>query len=460
MKYCYRHSAVVMIMITVLSAEQHFVLPGGTLRAAIAMAHPGDTIVVSSGIYNGNIILSKRLSLIGSDNAVLRGDGKGSVVTVNADSCVIRNIIVENTGRDLLYEDAGILLLSDHNTVQHSVIRNTLFGIYIKQSDGNTIANTTITSFRDLDQGQRGSGIHVWNSHRNNLIGNSISHARDGIYIQNANHTYIADNNVHSLRYGLHYMYADSNTFLRNSFYDNVAGAAVMYTRNIVMKHNLFLRNRGFASYGILLQDCHFSFADSNIIADNVTGIFMEASTNNLFNNNIIAQNDFAMQMYQNSINNVFTGNSFIDNLNPLTLVGKRTDSHWSRNHIGNYWSAYEGYDLDADGIGDIPMRIQNVFNYIEGKNANVRLYLYSPASQALALSAKAFPIIDINNEIDTDPLTTPGNIEWAYDLLQSIPGSEKRTTRGNTAAGFIFISLTVAVGFIIIHMQRKEQRR
>lgn len=459
MKIYILHIILSVLTATAVIAEQYYVMPGRSLNSAIERAHPRDTIVIGSGIFNGNILLSKTVTLMGTKNSVLRGDGKGSVVIVNADSCVIRNVIVENTGRDLLYEDAGILLLSDHNTVQHTVIRNTLFGMYLKQSDGNIIAENIISGFFDLDQGQRGSGIHLWNSHRNVLIGNTISHARDGIYIQNANHTYIADNNVHSLRYGLHYMYADSNTFLRNSFYDNVAGAAIMYTRNIIMKHNLFLRNRGFASYGILLQDCHFSFADSNIIADNVTGIFMEASTNNLFYNNIIAQNDFAMQMYQNSVNNVFTGNSFVDNLNPLTLVGKRTDSHWSRDHVGNYWSLYEGYDLDADGIGDIPMRIQNVFNYLEGKNANVRLYLYSPASQALALSAKAFPIIDINNEIDAYPLMFPGSLTWAHALLHSIPGSDRNRPNGNTKAGFMLMSMTVATGYFIFHMQRKERR-
>jgi hypothetical protein len=50
-------------------------------------------------------------------------------------------------------------------------------------------------------------------------------------------------------------------------------------------------------------------------------------------------------------------------------------------------------------------MKIQNVFHFLEGQNANVRLYLYSPASQALAVAAKAFPIININQEADTYPL-------------------------------------------------------
>jgi nitrous oxidase accessory protein len=203
-------------------------------------------------------------------------------------------------------------------------------------------------------------------------------------------------------------MYADSNIFLRNNFHDNVAGAAIMYSTGIRMRHNIFAHNRGFASFGILFQDCHGLIADSNVVTDNVVGMFFEASTDNLFRNNVIAQNDIGLEMFQNSINNTFTENNFIDNLNPLAIVGKRTESQWSANGRGNYWSSYDGYDIDGDGIGDVPMKIQNVFQYLEGQNANVRVYLYSPASQALATASQAFPIIKINEEADPFPIMRP----------------------------------------------------
>ena len=168
-----------------------------------------------------------------------------------------------------------------------------------------------------------------------------------------------------------------------------------MYSRGITIRKNTFSHNRGFASFGILFQDCQQCTADSNFITDNVCGMFLEGTKNNYFEHNVVAQNDVALQMYQNSTNNIFTENNFIDNLSPLSLVGIHTETIWNKNGKGNYWSNYEGYDLDNDGIGDVGMKIQNVFDYLEGKNANTRLYLYSPASQAIAVSAKAFPIID-----------------------------------------------------------------
>ena len=392
-----------------------------SLQALVQTAQRGDTIVVPAGNYDGNLVLDKKLTLLGRGHAVIRGDGKGSTILITADSCVFQGFAVERSGRMLVHEDAGILIKSNGNVVAENVLRDVLFGIYLLNADDNVIAHNLVYGRQDLALGERGSGIHVWNSHRNRFIGNTITKARDGFYIQNANHTHIEGNNVYGLRYGVHYMYADSNVFLRNQFYDNVAGAAIMYSKHIIIRHNRFVRNRGFASFGILFQDCHDSVADSNIIADNVAGLFLEASTNNLFRHNIIAQNDVALQMFQNSESNTFSKNNFIDNLNPLSLVGKRTLTRWHEHGEGNYWSGYRGYDLDGDGLGDIPMKIQNAFDYLEGRYPNLRLYLYSPAAQALAVAAEAFPIIEINNEADQYPLMRPVNLQRIAHLGENL---------------------------------------
>jgi nitrous oxidase accessory protein len=382
------------------------------LQSQINAARRGDTIFVAAGIYHGNLVVDKKLTLIGHDWPVIRGEGKGSVITITADSCVLNGFVIEHCGKMLVHEDAGILIKSSYNQIEGNKLRDVLFGIYLLHAQHNLVADNNIVGRKQLEVGERGSGMHIWNSQRNRFIGNVITEVRDGFYIQYANHTVIEHNEAFNLRYGLHYMYADSNVFLHNKFHDNTAGAAIMYSRGIVMRRNTFVHNRGFASFGILFQDCHNAIADSNIIADNVIGMFFEASTNNFFRHNIIAQNDVALQMFQNSERNTFTENNFIDNLNPLALVGKRTLTHWNENNNGNYWSAYDGYDLDGNGIGDIPMKIQNVFDYLEGRYPNLRLYLYSPASQALAVAAKAFPIIEINQEADERPLMRPVDLK------------------------------------------------
>jgi len=425
--------------------------PGGaSLQSIIDEARPGDVLIVPPGVHKGNIVLRERLTLNGIGKPVLRGEGHGSVVTILADSCVINGFIIEDSGTMLVDEDAGVLIKSDGNRIEQNELNDVLFGIYLLGGQGNAIIRNTILGRPELSLGERGSGIHLWNSRENRLVGNMITGVRDGIYIQNANHTWIEACEVRGVRYGLHYMYADSNTFRWNSFQGNIAGAAIMYSRDITMLHNVFANNRGFSSFGVLFQDCHRLIVDSNVVADNGVGMFLEASTDNTFRNNMIARNDLALQMFQNSTHNSFARNNFIDNLSPLSIVGKRTESLWSENGHGNYWSSYDGYDLDADGIGDIPMKIQNVFQFLEGRYPNVRLLLYSPASQALSVAAKAFPVIAINEEEDGYPLMSPIPLGLPRNSPEA-PGPMVPTL------SLVLLLGTVSTGFVWLHIRLRK---
>lgn len=423
------------------------------LQERIQRARPGDTVVVVPGVYAGNLVLDKRLILIGVDKPVIRGEGKGSCITILVDSCVVAGFVIERSGNELMAEDAGVLIKSNRNRIVHNELRDILFGIYLLEADENEIVGNTVFGRKEIDYGSRGSGIHIWNSHRNFFRDNSIEYARDGFYIQYANHTVIERSKVAHTRYGLHYMYADSNSFRFNSFTENVAGAAIMYSKEITFRHNIFAHNRGFASYGILFQDCRGIVADSNIIVDNAVGLFFEASSGNRIAHNIIAQNDLALQLFQNSTGNIFFENNFIDNLSPLSIVGKRTESQWSWQGRGNYWSSYDGYDIDHDGIGDVPMKIQNVFQYLEGRSPNLRLYLYSPASQALAAATQTFPVIKINEELDPVPLIRPADLSRlpAMALNAHTPPVNK--------VNLAWVGLGVVCGVLGIFLGRLVQR-
>jgi nitrous oxidase accessory protein len=231
---------------------------------------------------------------------------------------------------------------------------------------------------------------------------------RDGMYLQNAYQSFIAGNRVNHLRYGLHYMFSDDNRFEDNDFYDNVAGAAIMYSRHIQFRRNSFVHNRGFSSFGILFQDSHNCVAEDNTISNNAVGVFMETLTDTQFRRNTIAGNDIAIQAFSSAERDVFSRNNFIDNLSPFQLIGKVTDIRWSEGGVGNYWSEYDGYDLNGDGIGDVPFKIQNLFEDLEANYPRLRLYLLSPASQALAASERSFPVLEGPRTFDPAPLMRP----------------------------------------------------
>lgn len=408
-----------------------------SIQNAIAAAQPGDVIEVRAGTYNENLLVDKQLTLIGIDRPIVRGKGSGSVVVITAGSCVFRGFLVQHSGGDLQTEDSGILLKSSNNRIEQNELSDILYGIYFYRSHGNSIRWNTIRGRRELEAGERGAGLHLWDSPNNTIEDNTISEMRDGLYIQSCNDNQVRRNHVSNLRYGLHYMFSDRNVFEDNFFEHNVAGAAIMYSNHIEFRRNAFVHNRGFSSFGILFQECNELVAENNFIIDNATGIFTEALRKTKFRRNVVAQNDVAIQMFSNSDDNIFTENNFVDNLSTLQLIGKSTTTKWSENGRGNFWSGYDGYDMNEDGRGDVPQQVQDVFEYLAGNHPRLQIYLDSPAAKALSVAERTFPVLKSSHEIDSAPLMRAVDLRYPF-------AAEKRNR------GFVLLpTLIAAVTFI-----------
>ncbi len=432
----------------VVGSNAHY----SSVQLAIDSAQAGDTIQVRAGTYTGNLAINKQITLEGLERPTLRGEGVASVITVFADGCVIRGFVIEHSGGELTREDSGILLKSSNNRIEDNQLRDILYGIYFYSSHNNTIRRNQIRGRTELEEGDRGAGLHLWNSPDNIIEDNTISEERDGMYIQSCNGNKIRRNRVTNLRYGLHYMFSDRNVFEDNFFSNNVAGAAIMYSNGIEFRRNTFIHNRGFSSFGILFQECSELLAEENFIVDNATGIFMEALRKTTFRRNTIANNDVALQMFSSSDANVFTENNFIGNLSPLQLIGRSTTTRWSENGRGNFWSDYDGYDLNEDGRGDVPLRIQNVFEHMEGNHPRLRLYLDSPAARAMAVAEKTFPILRGSSEIDEAPLMK--RVELRYPFAAEQPARRMH-------AGLMLVSLLIlSSGAMVIWKGQRPRRK
>ena len=402
---------LVLFLLTAARGEVFTVGDGGqfsNINSAIAAAKSGDEIIVLPGVYTENIILDKPLTIIGQGRPEIAGTGRDSVITVTASGCTVRGLIVRHSGGDIRAEDAGILLRSNSNIIENNELSDILFGIYLYGANNNFIHANTVTGRSELEVGERGAGLHLWNSSDNQLNDNVITQTRDGIYVQSSPRNTMNGNEVSGVRYGLHFMSSDENRFQGNNFHDNVAGAAIMYSRGIELRQNAFVHNRGFSSFGILFQDCRECVTENNLVANNATGIFAEGMRDSVFRRNTISENDVAAQIFSSSEHNTFTGNNFIDNISPLQMIGKSTSTAWSDGTAGNYWSDYNGYDMDGDSIGDVPFKLQNVFEYLEGSYPRIRIYLNSPAAQSVVAAERSFPIIEGSNQVDPKPLMRP----------------------------------------------------
>jgi nitrous oxidase accessory protein len=406
------------------------------IQKSIDAVEPGHPVVVRAGTYDGDLIIDRAITLVGIGRPVLRGTGHGSVVRIRAANVTIEGFDIDGGGTgDLGRDTSGIHVAAPRATIRDNHIRQSLFGIYLRESDDALVENNSIDGSPGRPPGEIGSGIHLWNSQRFRLRGNTITGTRDGLYIQSSAHGLVTGNRATDLRYGLHYMFSDDNVFEDNVFENGAAGAALMYSNRLAFRRNRFVRNRGFASVGLLLKACDEVIAEDNLIADNARGIFLEGSNRNRFVRNIVALSDMALVIYDSSGANVFEGNAFIGNLAPLALSGKRTDTRFDR----NYWSDHGEPDLDDDGIADRPYRLSNVFDHLRGNLTAADLFSQSTAAAALGAAEKVFPVLDPIPVIDNHPLARAPR-------LSAVP-TEPRMPGSPAAAGMVLPALLLIIG-------------
>jgi parallel beta-helix repeat protein len=117
---------------------------------------------------------------------------------------------------------------------------------------------------------------------------------------------------------------------------------------NYAVINNTILRNN---YYGLQLTKSNNSRIFNNLILNNsYAGMYIhESSSANVFFENTIKDN-FIGLWSQNSQPSIFYHNNFVNNTNQALID---ISMIWDNGEEGNYWSDYEGIDVDLNGIGD-----------------------------------------------------------------------------------------------------------
>jgi nitrous oxidase accessory protein len=377
------------------------------IAPAIAAAADGDEIRVRDGVYREDLVLSRRVALIGEGRPVLFGTGHGTVIDVQADGCEVRGFVIDGTGVGSTNQmDAAIRLTSNRNVVADNVMRRVFYGVVIAGGAHNTVIGNDIEGLLDLPFGRRGDGIYVYRGAGNVLLNNRIVGQRDGIFLQYAHAGRVEANTVTESRYGLHDMFADDTIIRRNTFSRSLVGANLMNSRRLTLEHNEFRHNRGVTAVGLSLKDCDGSRILRNRFTANARGLQLDGASSNSFLDNRFSQNDTAIRLQANAERNTFSRNRFRQNWSDVVQSGGDSTNVWSQGGTGNAWSTYAGFDFDGDGIGESAHLLVRPFERIEGANDLARLYLQSPAAGALDLVARS-ALTANDASADHHPITT-----------------------------------------------------
>jgi nitrous oxidase accessory protein len=436
------------------AAAVHTVADGESIGAVLRRVAPGDTVRLTGREYHENLTIDVPITLTGDGLPKIRGGYQGDVLHITAAGTVVEGIHVSEAAPLLTKDRACVLVEADSVTIRDSVISEALHGIYVKAGNGTRIMGNRIQGRLDLIEADRGNGIHLWNSQGNRVLDNEIFNVRDGIYFSFAHETTVERNHVHHARYGLHYMDSHRNSVSDNRFEHNVAGAALMYSEDISFARNTFARCRGYRAYGILLQSMQRVTASSNLILDNSRGIFLNNSDDNRFEHNDVVDNDLAIQRNGGCDGNLFARNNFLDNLSELLLDVSDRRTRWADADTGNHWSRYRGYDLDRDGIGDVPFAVQNVFQVMESRVPEVRFYLLSPAAELLRIAERALPILNLGDVEDPRPRMQPvDNDEVPWEAAGILTGAPSPLWFG------LYVAVSLVVPGALIFLTRVRRR-
>ncbi len=345
---------------------------------------------------------------MGKNFPIVDAESKGEIFKINSDSVSICGLQIQNVGISYTQDRAGIKINKRKNcVVENNKLQNTYFGIYLLSSENCIVRGNEVVGFEKRET-QTGNAIHLFRC-KNILIENNIlSGHRDGIYFEFVENSKILNNkSSHQLRYGMHFMFSHDNEYFHNEFSDNGAGVAVMYSKNIFMHENIFSDNWSPVSNGILLKDITDSRIEKNSFERNTIAIYAEGCIRIAITSNNFSKNGWAIKILGNCEKNNFIQNNFIGNTFEV-VTNSSTNNNFFEN---NFWSEYSGYDLDKDGIGDVPHSPVKLFTYIVENIPPSIILLRSLLVDLLNLAEKVTPVITPETLIDAKPVMK--QIKW-----------------------------------------------
>jgi len=278
-----------------------------SIQEAINNANPGNTIFVYNGTYYEHVIINKSLSLIGQNVEIttIDGSGTGTAIHISANNVKVQGFTVRNGETGIHLKNCNTII------IEETRIENNIFdGIKMESSINTTIRRNTIEKISQ-------NAIYLLNSSSNVIVYNNIT----------------CDSRW---SYGILLYHSNNNTINHNSVKGtapegNEGGIGLLYSYNNSISNNFISNN-------------------------NWCGISLRYSNNTLvWGNTIIGHKWFGVRLTY-SYHNIIYCNNFVDNNYQASL--ENANATWYFMNLGNYWSGYEGQDLEPDGVGDKPYEI------------------------------------------------------------------------------------------------------
>jgi len=309
---------------------------GSVEPASAPVERVGSVYTLTKDIYNSSLIIK-------ANNVVVDGGG----------------FLLDGPGQNYNYGDRGwfegVSVVSlDNVTLKDFVIRGYDYGVMIAYSSGVQLVDSSVfetvyvcnASYGCLLKDNEFSRVELRSS-QNVVTLNNFTLSNSGLYVE-----------------------GDNNQITNNIC---TGGIFVVGSKNNQVSNNILFAGIEVSS------NCSYNEVFANQIDySKGYGLTVLNSFNNHFYNNTIKNCQIGIVLadalppfgYANSSDNSFYQNTLINNTKNAYFSQYQTDYYsfnsWDNNQTGNYYSDYNGTDVNGDGIGDTPYIISpnNQDNY------------------------------------------------------------------------------------------------
>ena len=109
---------ILLILLSVTAYAHTIIVSPGEFKKAVVLAKNGDTILLKEGVYKeGNLTITKSITIIGQGNVVLDGEKKYEIMTLSGKNIVVKNIHFQNAGYSVMNDFAAIKIIDANSLV-------------------------------------------------------------------------------------------------------------------------------------------------------------------------------------------------------------------------------------------------------------------------------------------------------------------------------------------------------
>ena len=328
---------------------------------------------------------------------MIRSSGAGTTIRLEADGATVLGITVDGSGGRFDLLDAAVRIEGKGVRVEGVRIRNAVFGLLAEKSKQVILRGNEVKGDPEQTLGMRGDGIRLWETSDSRVEDNVLQDSRD-VVVWYSSRNLLLRNRIERGRYGTHLMYSHENRLEGNRYVGNVAAIFVMYSRDVQIRDNLLADSGGAAGMGLGIKESGNLDVRGNRFVHNTVGIYLDTSPlyeddSNVFEGNLFRLGDAGVVFHSSETRNTFLANDFRD-LQACVLVeggGDALGVTWR----GNYFDDYAGYDLDGDGVGDLPYEYRSLANELTARVPALAFFRGTPALGLVETIGRIVPLFE-----------------------------------------------------------------